>query len=199
MLFEQRSWNSFRARKTAFSSKWFICNLLSGRDQVPLAVHSFKWAPRPSFDASVNICRACFSGCNGWPGSKLLSSVTWGLVLPFLVILGPSSCSSSATVWVSYEVDLGGHAFLWLWEDLWGMWTAGPGTPDWTKLSEFCLSRPANAGSDLALFQVELVTYEVENLFWIQSLAKWCSAHYELSWTDHESSGHCGRSSALVQ
>ena len=74
MLFEQRSWNSFTARKTAFSSRWFMCkNLLSGRDQVPLSVCSFKWAPHPSFDASVKICRACFSGCNGWPWSTLLS------------------------------------------------------------------------------------------------------------------------------
>ena len=75
----------------------------------------------PSFDASVNICRACFSGCNGLPGSTLLSTshhLRWGCsdlgrVSPFLVILVPSSCSSSATVWVSHEVDLGGLAFLW--------------------------------------------------------------------------------------
>ena len=36
----------------------------------------------------------------------------WEWVSPFLVILVPSSCFSSATVWVSYEVDLGGLAFL---------------------------------------------------------------------------------------
>ena len=39
-----------------------MCSLLSGRD---LAVCSFKCAPHPYFDASVKICRACFSGCNG--------------------------------------------------------------------------------------------------------------------------------------
>ena len=49
--FKHRSWNSLRARKTAFSFRWFMCSLLSGRDQVPLAVCSFKWAPHPSFDA----------------------------------------------------------------------------------------------------------------------------------------------------
>ena len=38
----------------------------------------------------------------------------WEQISPFLVILVPSSSSSSATVWVSYEVDLGGLAFLWL-------------------------------------------------------------------------------------
>ena len=43
---------------------------------------------------------------------------TWGLESPFLVILVLSSCSSSATVWVSYEVNLGGLAFLWLLEVL---------------------------------------------------------------------------------
>ena len=45
---------------------------------------------------------------------------TWGRVSPLLVIPVPSSCSSSATVWVSYEVDLSGLAFLWLLEVLWG-------------------------------------------------------------------------------
>ena len=38
-------------------------------DQVPLSV----WAPHPSIDASVNICRACYIGCNGWPVSTLSS------------------------------------------------------------------------------------------------------------------------------
>ena len=58
-----------------------MCSLLSGRDQVPLAVCSSKWAPHPSFDASVKICRACFRGCNGWPRSTLFSSshhFRWG-------------------------------------------------------------------------------------------------------------------------
>ena len=40
--------------------------------------------------------------------------VIWERVSPFLVILVPSSCSSSATVWVLYEVNLGGLAFRWL-------------------------------------------------------------------------------------
>ena len=153
VLLQQKFWNSFRARKTAFSSKWFMCNLLSGRDQVPLAVCSSKWAPYPSFDASVNICRACFRGCKGWPGSTLLSSshhlrwggATWELGSPCLVILGPSSCFSSATVWASCEVALGGLAFLLLWEDLWGTWTVRPDIPDRTVLTGSCLSRPANA------------------------------------------------------
>ena len=58
-----------------------MCKLLSGRDQVSLAVCSSKWDPHPSFDASVKICRACFRGCNGWPSSTLLSSshhLRWG-------------------------------------------------------------------------------------------------------------------------
>ena len=51
-----------------------------------------------------------------FPPATTLSGggATWGLVSPFLVILVPSICSSNATVWVSYEVDLGGLAFLWL-------------------------------------------------------------------------------------
>ena len=113
MLFKQRSWNSFRARKNTFSSRWFMCSLLSGRDQVPLAVCSFKWAPHISFYASVKICRSYFSGCNGWPWivppTTIFSEggVTWGLVSPFLVTLEPSSCSSSGTICVSYGADLG--------------------------------------------------------------------------------------------
>ena len=37
---------------------------------------------------------------------------TWELVSPFPVILVPSSCFSSATVWVSCEVALSGLVFL---------------------------------------------------------------------------------------
>ena len=51
-----------------------MCSLLSGSDQFSLAICSFKWAPNPSFDASVKICRACFRVCNGWPVITLLSS-----------------------------------------------------------------------------------------------------------------------------
>ena len=36
ILSEQRSWNSFKAKKTTFSSRKFICSLLFGRDQLPL-------------------------------------------------------------------------------------------------------------------------------------------------------------------
>ena len=39
---------------------------------------------------------------------------TWGLESPFLVTLEPSSCFSSATVWASCGVALGGLAFLLL-------------------------------------------------------------------------------------
>ena len=55
-----------------------------------------------------------------FPPATTLSGggATWGLVSLFLVILAPSSCSSTATVWVSYEVRLGGLAFLWLSEAL---------------------------------------------------------------------------------
>ena len=53
---------------------------------------------------------------HAFPPATILSEggATWGLVSPFLVILGPSTCSSSATVWVSYEVDLGRLVFQWL-------------------------------------------------------------------------------------
>ena len=49
-----------------------------------------------------------------FPPATILSEggATWGLVSPFLVTLGPSCCSSSTTVWVSYGADLGGLAFL---------------------------------------------------------------------------------------
>ena len=62
-----KCWNLFSANNTAFSSKKFMCNLLSGTDQVPLAVKSPKWAPQPSFEASVKIWTACRRGCKGWP------------------------------------------------------------------------------------------------------------------------------------
>ena len=57
----------------------------------------------------VDLVEHCF------PPATILSEggATWGLVSPFLVILGPSS-SSSATVWASYGADLGGLAFLLL-------------------------------------------------------------------------------------
>ena len=66
------------------------------RDQVPLAVCSFKWAPHPSFDVSVKICRACFSGCNEvhclLPVTTLDGGArTWELERPFPVIPEPST------------------------------------------------------------------------------------------------------------
>ena len=67
ILCMQRSWNSFKARKTALSSRWFICNLLPGRNRVPLVVRSFKIAPHPGFDVSVKIADHSLFGCNGWP------------------------------------------------------------------------------------------------------------------------------------
>ena len=39
---------------------------------------------------------------------------TWGWGSSFVVILVPSNCFSSATVWVSYGVNLGGIVSLWL-------------------------------------------------------------------------------------
>ena len=39
-----------------------MCSLLSGTDQDPLAVNSFKWAPHPSFDASVKIAEDVLLG-----------------------------------------------------------------------------------------------------------------------------------------
>ena len=53
MLFTQKSCNSFSARKSAFSSRSFMCNLLSGRKQVPLALSLFKREPHPPFNVSV--------------------------------------------------------------------------------------------------------------------------------------------------
>ena len=43
---------------------------------------------------------------------------TWERVSPFPVTLVPSSCFSSATVWVSYGVAPGGLVLLWLLEGL---------------------------------------------------------------------------------
>ena len=58
----------------------------------------------------VDLAAHCF------PPATTLSGggATWGRVSPFRVILLPSSCSSSATVWVSCEVNLSGLVFLWL-------------------------------------------------------------------------------------
>ena len=50
-----------------------MCNLVSGFDQRPFAVQSPKCAPQPSFNASVNSCRAWQRGCRGWPCSTLFS------------------------------------------------------------------------------------------------------------------------------
>ena len=68
-------WKLFNASNTAFSSRKFICSWLSGTDQVPLAVKSPKWAPQPSFEASVNIWMAWRRGCRGWPDKTFVSWV----------------------------------------------------------------------------------------------------------------------------
>ena len=62
----------------------------------------------------VDLVEHCF------PPATILNEggATWELVSPVLVIQGPSSCFSSAIVWVSYGVDLGALAFLLLRVDL---------------------------------------------------------------------------------
>ena len=62
----------------------------------------------------VDLEAHCFTPATALNGG----GATWERVSPFLVILVPSSCSSSATVSDSYEVDLDGLAFLWLLEVL---------------------------------------------------------------------------------
>ena len=73
-----------------------MCNLLSGTDQVP--------AEHVLVGVMVDLEEHCF------PPATTLSEggATWERVSPFPVILVHSSCSSSATVWVSCEVDVGG-------------------------------------------------------------------------------------------
>ena len=68
-----------------------MCNLLSARDQVPIAVCSPKSASHPSFDASVKICVMA-----GLEVSFLLEAtisdeggLTLGWGSPFLEILVP--------------------------------------------------------------------------------------------------------------
>ena len=62
----------------------------------------------------VDLEAHCFPPATNLSGG----GATWERVSPFLVIPVPSSCSSSATVWVSCEVDLNGLVFLWLSEVL---------------------------------------------------------------------------------
>ena len=146
-----------------------MCNLLSGRDQVPLAVCSSKWAPHPSFEASVKICRACFRGCNGWPRSTLLSSshhLRWGW--------------RDLGTGITFSSDSGTLQLFFMCHCMGLMWSR----PKWTCFS-VAMSRPMRdmncrtgqtgsdsmdlptffCWSDPALFQVELVTYKVEDLF----------------------------------
>ena len=61
----------------------------------------------------------------------------------FLVILGPSNCSSSATVSVPYGVDLGGLVFLWLSAVLLVTSAAGSDRPVWRVVSKFSLEENA--------------------------------------------------------
>ena len=58
----------------------------------------------------VDLVAHCFPPATTLGGGE----ATWGLGSPCLVILGPSSCFSSATMWASCEVALGGLAFLLL-------------------------------------------------------------------------------------
>ena len=108
ILLEQRPWNYFRARKTAFSSRQFICILLTGRDQVPLAVRSPKQVPRSSLEASVNLNSVaewvywltlednCFILDLGGEISKI--RITFSGILGF----------SNSTESTSYGADVGG-------------------------------------------------------------------------------------------
>ena len=56
----------------------------------------------------VDLQEHCFPPATTLSGSGAI----WELVSHFLVTLVLSSCFSSATVWVSCEVDLGGLVFL---------------------------------------------------------------------------------------
>ena len=60
----------------------------------------------------VDLGARCFPPATNVGGGGAI----WEQVSPFLVILVLSSCSSSATESVSYEVDLGGLVFLGLLE-----------------------------------------------------------------------------------
>ena len=107
-----------------------MCNLLLEGTMVPLAVFSPKWEPHPSWC----ICkdwRAYLAGVMVDPEAHCLPAATCSrlreLGSPFLVILVPSSCSSSATLSASYGGELGALASLWLSVTLSGASGARPG------------------------------------------------------------------------
>ena len=80
------------------------------------------------------------------------------------MILVTSNCFLSATVSASYRVDLDELASLWLLVILSG--TSDVGLDRWVRRG--LGSANALGGSDLALFQVEMVAYKVEDLFGVQ-------------------------------
>ena len=94
---------------------------------------------------------------------------TWGLGFVCLTTLVPSSCFSNAIGLVSCVDGLGALVSLWLIVNLLRTSVSGPGIPNGQKVSYFCLQGlPTFRGSDLALPQVELVTYKIKYLFGFQ-------------------------------
>ena len=65
------------------------------------------------------------------------NGVIWGWESPFLVILVPSNCFSSASVSASYGNDLGVLASLWLLVTLSRTSAARPGRWVWREVSGF--------------------------------------------------------------
>ena len=158
-----------------------MCSLLSGRDKSPLAMCSFKWVPHPCFDVSVKICRAYFSWWLGlmvdlWlhclPPATIwdVGGMTWVWGSPFLIpFLVPSSCFWDVTVWVSCVTSLSAFAFLWLSINPLGALVSRQHTPDRSWDLFFFVCRVCqHCWVGLTLLHVELITYEVENLFWVQ-------------------------------
>ena len=64
MLFKQRSWNSFRSERPPLVPDSFCVTCFLEGTRFPL--QSACLGERPTLlDVSVEISRACFSGCNG--------------------------------------------------------------------------------------------------------------------------------------
>ena len=106
------------------------------------------------------------------PGSTILSvgGVTLGSGSPFLVILVPFNCFSSATVLALYGIDLGGLAFPWLLTILSGTSTARPGMSAWrvVYISLHLWSAIVLGWSNLALLPVVLLAYEIKYFWGVQ-------------------------------
>ena len=135
--------------------------------------------PHPCFNASVNICRACFSGCNGWPGSTLLSyrhNFKWGWSD---LGTGITFSSDSGTLQLFFKC----HCMGLIWSrPRWTCFSVGVSRPMRDMNCQTGHTGPDKivwilsyqglpmlwCGSDLALFQVKLVTYGIEKLFWIK-------------------------------